>query len=172
MPQINTDLCRSFKKIVSGGWAQHSNGDVESPTGHFAYIPVSINELVELSAACLDDDDDAPVEGQYYVFVEDSDGNGSLYIYGSTREALDHFNRLTADYERWLGVDEMVHSSGADPHPRTDECEEAGCYEVTEKQYLVHECGEAFDSLETAVAHACNVDTDSYYQIKPESEAL
>lgn len=162
MPQINTDLCRSFKKIVSGGWAQHSNGEVESPTGHFAYIPISINELVELSAACLDDDDDeAPVESQYYVFVEDSDGNGSLYIYGSTREALDHFNQLTADYERWLGDDE-------------DACDESEAWvkDGPEKQYLVHECGEAFDTLDTAVAHTCNVDTDSYYQIKPESEAV
>jgi hypothetical protein len=41
-----------------------------------------------------------------------------------------------------------------------------------EKMYLVHECGEAFDDMQAAVDHECNLDTDSYYQIKPESEAM
>lgn len=41
-----------------------------------------------------------------------------------------------------------------------------------EKMYLVHECGEAFDSMETAVAHECNVEVSTYWQILPESEAM
>lgn len=149
MPEINTELAKSFKKIVTAGWAQHSNGDVESPTGHFAYIPISTNELNELVDACLEDGDAVPVEEQYYVLVEDSDGNPHLYIYGSTREALDHFNQLTEQYERWLITDE------------------------DEKMHLVCDCGEAFDTIETAAVHRYGDDDCGLsFRILPESEAM
>lgn len=42
-----------------------------------------------------------------------------------------------------------------------------------EQMYLVHQqCGEAFDSMETAAAHSCDGSGQTLWELLPESEAM
>lgn len=79
-------------------------------------------------------------------------------------------------YENQDGVDDYSFSHTAaycgKPQPRRCGC--AFCYPPEpEKWYVVCEtCGEAFDEIGYAKAHELSCDTNTSYEVKPESEAL
>ena len=169
--QINTDLCRAMARIVTGGWANLSDGNVESPTGHFAVITIEPAERAELLAAFEGELEASPYPGSY-LLVEDSDGNKTVTEYLTHTSAMGEFARLQQSYTDWLGHEEAVEalrpqaiSTIPDPND--------------EKQYLVCKgCGEAFDTIDSAHKHGTS-DPNSKswcgedgFDLLPESEAL
>jgi hypothetical protein len=80
--------------------------------------------------------------------------------------APDHFTIIEGeDYAGWTLDDYVIPRLASGLY---------ACREVpAEKMYLVHhQCGEAFDSLETAVQHACTGSEQTLWELLPESEAM
>lgn len=101
-------LMNSFKQVVTAGWANKSEGDVESPLGHFALICFTDNEAQELYDAVeigREYDDGRRqyplIEPGNYLFCEDSDGNGAAYSFSFEWEATEVFDRRCHEYFEW-----------------------------------------------------------------------
>lgn len=95
-----------FDAIVSGGWANRSDGDVESPTGHFALVSNSREELPELRQAFSDvidtygDVSDDDLIG-HFIVTTDSDGFVDVTRYPSVVSAASEFVTLSRRYTAW-----------------------------------------------------------------------
>lgn len=100
---MKTDLVNLMQTAITQGWANQSDGDVESPTGYFARVEIGA-DWEEMRDA-LEYDGDKPKDGHYCV-VEDS--NGSVWIDGPYGEiyAEQWFARNEAAYGVWLGIEE------------------------------------------------------------------
>lgn len=124
------DLDTAFKAIVAAGWAMKSDGNVEAPTGYFAKIPISKEELPELMDAVfghVDDPDEVTIEPGYYVTKENSDGIIWIWKYNAKFLMDSHYASLEREYAEWS----------------------ADAYVLT-----CHECGKRFEDSEDAHKHA------------------
>lgn len=92
--EINTPRAKMFQQVVTEGWANLSDGNVEAPTGHFAVIQIDDNELGEVRDAF----DSSLIEAGSYLLIEDSDGNAALHTYPSLDDVMKIFNELQARY--------------------------------------------------------------------------
>jgi hypothetical protein len=126
------DLDNAFKQIITAGWNQKSDGDVESPTGHFATIPIAPNELQELKDAVFTYEDEIPeIEPGYYFAQENDQGFLKLWKFNSAFEMNAMYDKFSRDYADWL----------------------------TEKFVLVcHVCSEPFEDLQDAHDHEATHD--------------
>lgn len=99
---VNNPLARAFQQIVTAGWANMSDGEVEAPTGHFAFINIEPAELAELTSAVFDDDASASIiyPGSY-ILIEDSHGNATLMEYRLKSKALEVLRHLMREYALW-----------------------------------------------------------------------
>lgn len=88
-----------MQQVVTSGWANLSDGNVESSTGHFAVIHINPPELAELADAVFDGAEHTVKAGSF-LLAEDSDGNATLYSYDSLDACMMDFNRLQAAYEK------------------------------------------------------------------------
>lgn len=177
--QINSELARTFREIVTAGWANKSSGSVESPTGAFALVLIDPSELTELVEAC---EIETPLYPGSYLVVEDSDGNTELIEYLNHQRAKEAYRHAEREYAIWSATcpkcgSEGPHDRLSQPTPNSHQC---ACGEIwdptgdeptitfepgdrpegintvdnTEKMYLVcKNCGEAFDTIETAHEH-------------------
>lgn len=98
---VNDEKARAFQKIVTAGWGNLSDGNVnESPVGHVSLIHIEAAELEELALAVFDnviEDTDRPtIYPGSYVLVEDSDGNATLTEHLTLNIALNYYNHLQA----------------------------------------------------------------------------
>lgn len=114
MPNFDPDLQselydNSFKQIISGGWAQQSDGNVEAPTGFFALIPISREDLKReggsLWDAIFNEDDysrslEVPRPG-YYVTTENEQGIIWVYRYSDLNSASAMYDKLEDEYLKW-----------------------------------------------------------------------
>lgn len=98
---INNDLARTFRAIVDAGWANKSDGDVEAPTGHFAFVSIAPNELSELLDAIGHHESFGPPMPGVYLVIEDSDGNTTLLEYYVESGAKMAFNMMAREYAIW-----------------------------------------------------------------------
>jgi hypothetical protein len=106
---------RLFKSMVSGQWANESNGDVDSITGYFALIIIEPPECEEAWNAFANEDtlDEGQLKwmwsGQlagYYVTREDSNGLIFVTAYDDVRDARQAMDDLNSQYNRW--ADEVL----------------------------------------------------------------
>lgn len=97
---VNDHKARDFQKIATAGWANLSDGDVNtSPIGHIALIHIEPRELNELLDAVFSDEPFGNKVQHYpgtYVLVEDSDGNATLTEHLTLDVALNYYNHLQA----------------------------------------------------------------------------
>lgn len=100
--EVNTQLARDLQRVVTAGWANQSDGNVEAPTGHFAKIIIEPNELNELVNAVFDGEDCLLGAG-YYLLTEDSDGNALVEQFAERTPLHAEYNRLVSDYAHWDG---------------------------------------------------------------------
>lgn len=103
---------RTFRNICEAGWANESDGDVESPYGHFSLveIPEPGGELDELIAACevgREYDDGVhqyplPAPGWYVAVV---DSNGFWWVYATATQSESGarwiFSVMRDQYSQW-----------------------------------------------------------------------
>lgn len=102
--QVNTELARCFRQIVTAGWANMSDGHVESPVGYFSLVTIEPNELASLADAVFDGEETPTIYPGAYLVVEDSGGNTTLNEYLSNNGALRAFKALQRMYNDWLGA--------------------------------------------------------------------
>lgn len=144
---VNDEKARAFQQIVTAGWGNLSDGDVnESPIGHVSLIHIEPSERSELVDAVFEGE---PIpNGVYpgsYVLVEDSDGNATLTEHLTLDIALNYYNHLQAlnggeavsrenmpldkEFKVESGMSEMMVSyrDHLPPHVRNEECESKGC---------------------------------------------
>lgn len=114
------------KAIISAGWATSSDGDVESPTGAFAYfdvpnpapsdssVPFRMTELGSMVDAIEMSEETWMTEmlpAGWYVAVENSDGIIHVWNVGMGLDARAGyiakvwFERKVADYVAWADQD-------------------------------------------------------------------
>ncbi|ABE67744.1 hypothetical protein Wildcat_164 [Mycobacterium phage Wildcat] len=104
---MKTAIENLFVAMVSGGWFTASSGDVESPTGHFAYVTnlptelASIRDAFEEEIETYGDVSDDELTGSFVV-RENTDGLVFIETYGSNFAARLRFEELEAQYEEWL----------------------------------------------------------------------
>lgn len=93
-------------RMASDGWANASDGDVESPEGWFALIVNTPAEMPEVAQAFEDEiaeagaDVDALVGN--FILAVDSNGFVSVDEYGTAREAQAEYARREDAYSAWL----------------------------------------------------------------------
>ena len=103
---MRTALEALFDAMITGGWANESGGDVESPQGHFARISNSANELSEIRQAFEDtlraygNVSDEDMTGHFLV-VTDSQGNISIHRFGTDTALVAEYRNLESDYDDW-----------------------------------------------------------------------
>ena len=101
-----TDDERNLRALVTAGWANESDGHVDSPMGHFAIIDL-VNDRHEMADVLEIDEDELPA-AHYYLVVEDSNGNVDVSTYYMFSSAEDEFRDLQQHYVLWAddGEDE------------------------------------------------------------------
>lgn len=92
---MKTGLEAVLQAMVTGGWANESGGDVESPTGHYARITNEPADMAGVEDAFSDVMSTYECESDeligHWLVVEDSQGNVSVTAY-------DNPISLTRDY--------------------------------------------------------------------------
>jgi hypothetical protein len=108
---MRTPLEALFDAMVTGGWANESTGDVESPTGHFARISNAPNELSEIRQA-FDDTlttygnvSDEDMTGHFLVMT-DSQGFIHITRYHAESDLIRRYRQLEDQYADWAGDSE------------------------------------------------------------------
>lgn len=99
--------------MCSSGWADMSEGDVESPAGYFYLISNSVPELAELVAAFQEDITSLGVSPDdvvgHFVVVEGSSGFVGVGSFDSEADAQREFDRLGEVYTVWeIGGDDVA----------------------------------------------------------------
>lgn len=98
-----------FKAIITAGQARDTDGEVDSPTGHFALIEIP-EYLHELAAMRDEVDPDSSLtndwpESGWYFATENSDGVITVYK-GKHHTVANAFAAARTDYGEWLDRDE------------------------------------------------------------------
>lgn len=91
-----------FKGIITDGWAERSDGHVESPQGYFAVveIPAPGGELTEMGDALGWEQYQPVPKSGWYLTIENSDG--LIYVYRATSaEVHKAFDDLAERFARW-----------------------------------------------------------------------
>lgn len=94
----------AFRTIVTGGWANESNGDVESRTGHFARCSITEADLPEFRD--LMTDEDLPHAGPWvltghFLILENDLGQVFVTRYRTESDLMAVYQYLTEDYDAW-----------------------------------------------------------------------
>lgn len=113
--QTNTEYARYFREIVTAGWANMSDGSVESPVGHFAAVSIEPAEVTELVEAVFEDQQPTIYPGEYLV-REDSDGNTELTEWLSFDALMRVFKSLQCEFALWAPMCPNCDNEG--PHTR------------------------------------------------------
>jgi hypothetical protein len=103
---MKTALEAVLQAMITGGWANESDGEVEAPTGHFARVSNSEAELSEVVQAFEDVitaygmEDTRELIGHFLV-VEDSQGFVHVKGYDNPIELTRDFQALQDAYAEW-----------------------------------------------------------------------
>jgi hypothetical protein len=103
---MRTPLEALFDAMITGGWANESDGHVESPTGHFARISNAPNELSEIRQAFSDVTDaygmpsDEDITGHFLVMT-DSQGFIHITRYHAESDLIRRYRQLEDQYADW-----------------------------------------------------------------------
>jgi hypothetical protein len=144
---VNTDQSKLYDQLVNHGWANLSDGSVESPTGAFAVVWIEEAELAEVrgafskESAIFDGGEDLIKVGSFLTHC-DGDGNKTLYQFNTLDDCMEQYNALQAEYERWwkgsaiaADITALGRTFGA------PDCEEDGCEGVLSESGKCTICG-------------------------------
>lgn len=100
---MSRDIDNAFKAIISAGWANQSDGNVEAPTGFFSIIDMSTERdmLREVLAESALDDALGQIEPSWYLTMENN--QGILYYAQAKDEAAaqEWFKSLCEKFYEW-----------------------------------------------------------------------
>lgn len=89
------------RAIVTAGWANETDGHVDSPVGHFAIVDLTTERTI---IADILAEDDLTLEGlppAWYIVSEDDQGNVAVLQYDTEAEARRAFDYLAGRYSEW-----------------------------------------------------------------------
>ena len=174
--RVNDEVARAFRQIVTAGWGNMSDGDVEAPCGHFAAVSIEPNEMRELMDAVFEDEANRPTiyPGDYLV-CEDSDGNTEVYEYLSTAALMRVYKQLQTDFALWsptcpsCGEEGTTHERHQFPRDNRHKCAACGHIWDPTGEY------EKDDTLTPATVeqcqcHPCHVAGRPYVEDRHDSE--
>lgn len=103
---MKTALEAVLQAMVTGGWANEKDGEVEAPTGHFARVSNSEAELSEVVEAFEDvitayDMDDTKELIGHFLVREDDAGFVHVTEYDDEVSLTRDFQQLQDDYSLW-----------------------------------------------------------------------
>lgn len=95
-----------FDAMVTGGWMTKSSGDVEAPTGHFAYASYKKEEIGELYDVMSDIIDvygrpDPEAVIGHTIVTTDSQGLMRIERFPTEWSMLAAYRELEREYEQW-----------------------------------------------------------------------
>jgi hypothetical protein len=99
---MSRDIDNAFKAIIASGWANQTDGDVESPMGFFTIIDMS-TEREQITDILSDADLDGAmehIEPSWYITTEDSQGFLS-YERSTEIAAKEWFKQMQKRYFKW-----------------------------------------------------------------------
>lgn len=101
MPTRQID--NAFKALITAGWSNMSNGDVEAPTGHFAIIDMITERDMLRDVLAESDLADAldSIEPKWYGVRENSDGLVFLESFDCEWHARKWFDQQEELFETW-----------------------------------------------------------------------
>jgi hypothetical protein len=111
---MRTPLEALFDAMITGGWANESDGHVESPTGHFARISNSESEVFGwpggikdsfadvISAYGMTDEQLREAVG-YFLVMTDSQGFIHITRYHAESDLIRRYRQLEDQYADWEG---------------------------------------------------------------------
>lgn len=103
---MKTALEAVLQAMVTGGWANESDGSVEAPTGHFARVTNEARDMDGVHDAFKDVivtyglGDESKLIGHFLV-REDSNGMVSITAYDNPIALTRDFQQLQDDYAAW-----------------------------------------------------------------------
>ena len=103
---MRTPIEALFDAMITGGWMTASSGEVESPTGHFAYASYTAAEIPELFDAMSDTIDaygrpDPDEVIGHHIVVTDSQGFLDIQRYPSESAMMTAYQTLEDQYAAW-----------------------------------------------------------------------
>lgn len=105
---MKTGLEAVLQAMISGGWANESDGDVDSPVGHYARITNTPAEMHEVSLAFADVMSTYECESDalvgYWLVVEDSQGNVSVTSFDNEYLLTAAYMDIDDAYSMWLNA--------------------------------------------------------------------
>jgi hypothetical protein len=113
---VKTALEAVLQAMISGGWANESDGSVGAPTGHFARVSNSREEVEGIPGGVIETFEDVintyGLEDMdlligHFLVVEDSQGFVHVTEYDSEVELTRAFQELQDAYSLWAeGMDD------------------------------------------------------------------
>lgn len=103
---MKTDIEALFEALVNSGWADDANGDVEAPSGYYAMISTTAEEV---STVLSEFSDVLGVYGQpspeditgFFLIRQDSQGFTYVDRYDSREQLQAAFRELDQVYSAW-----------------------------------------------------------------------
>lgn len=113
---MKTALELAMQAIISAGWNNQSDGDVEAPTGHFAIVerPAHPGELNDILAAIEDQDDPDNIhmihafeelQAGFYEVVETDMGHVHIAGPVTSEQATEWFQGEQHAFTMWADIE-------------------------------------------------------------------
>ena len=99
---MSRDIDNAFKAIISNGWANETDGNVEAPMGFFAIIDLTTEreQITEILAEYELDGAMEHIEPSWYITTEDTRGFLS-YERSTEIAAKEWFKQMQKRYYKW-----------------------------------------------------------------------
>lgn len=104
-----------FKVIIGNGWAEVSDGDIDSPVGYFALVPIGATDLVDapgnLRAEFADDWPNVSLANEprlrtgWYITMENTRGIIWVFRFRNEADARAEYLARELEYNTWLDAD-------------------------------------------------------------------
>lgn len=103
---MRTSIEALFESMVNDGWFTATDGNVESPTGHFAYVTNTVDEVASILDAFAESVDTYGVPATddivgSFVVVTDDQGFIAIHRYANDRDARSAFQSLQGVFTEW-----------------------------------------------------------------------
>ena len=109
MPMHDSTRDQILDAMAIDGWANASDGNVESPTGYFSRISNDVADIVSIIDAfggIGDVDFDISELIGHFMVAKDSQGLLYVWQYPSESALVAEYDTLVSEYSTWLGDDD------------------------------------------------------------------
>ena len=112
MPMHDSTRDQILDQMSLEGWANESDGNVESPTGYFSRISNDVADIVSIIDAfgefafSIDENFDFSLLVGHFIIVTNSSGFLYVFEFGNEADTKREYDTLVSEYSTWLGDDD------------------------------------------------------------------